>query len=186
MPADRCPGRGAARCALLPPPRVVRPRDPLRPPRHRAVRSDRRGRGLGRSTPPREDAVAVLDAVGSERAAVVAWRRVVSDRDRARGGRRRPDRRARARQPLRAASPRPRATRTALRPSSSRASSDDNPDPNTQWILEGADDLDLFAPSMARDDAAFRDWWIQHASRRAASPANARAYLALTVARRRA
>ena len=48
---------------------------------------------------------------------------VVSDRDRARGGRRRPDRRVRARQSVRRGFPRPRATRKALRPTSSRASS---------------------------------------------------------------
>ena len=54
----------------------------------------------------------------------------------------------------------------------------DNPDPETRWNLEGDDDVALFAPSLANDDR-FREW-VTRASRRGASPGSARAYLELT------
>ena len=53
----------------------------------------------------------------------------------------------------------------------------ENPDPDAQWNFEGSDDLKLFAPSMA-NNTRFREW-IQRASRRAASPASAQAYLTM-------
>jgi class 3 adenylate cyclase len=54
----------------------------------------------------------------------------------------------------------------------------DNPDPGTQWTMDGLDDVTLFAPSMA-GDLRFRDW-LQRASRRGASPANARDFMVMT------
>jgi class 3 adenylate cyclase len=54
----------------------------------------------------------------------------------------------------------------------------DNPDPDRHWDLDGVDDLTLLAPSMA-DDPRFREWLLR-ASARAASPATARAYLDMT------
>jgi class 3 adenylate cyclase len=54
----------------------------------------------------------------------------------------------------------------------------ENPDPEAQWNAEGVDDVNLFAPSMA-GDLRFREW-LQRASRRGASPANAREFLTMT------
>jgi class 3 adenylate cyclase len=55
---------------------------------------------------------------------------------------------------------------------------DQNMDPDESWSQAGADDLELIAPSM-RDDAQFRAWWMR-ASARGASPASARAIVAMT------
>ncbi len=54
----------------------------------------------------------------------------------------------------------------------------DNPDPDAEWNIEGADDLRLFAPTLA-GDTRFRDW-VQRSSRRGASPSSARSFLVLT------
>jgi class 3 adenylate cyclase len=54
----------------------------------------------------------------------------------------------------------------------------DNPDPDAEWDLEGSDDIELLAPSMA-GDPHFREW-LTEASRRSASPATARTYLTMT------
>jgi class 3 adenylate cyclase len=146
-------------------------------------------RGIGQSDPyeadaartvvaAAEDAVAVLDAVGSEHAAVVAWGASCPIAiELAAGAGDRID-------ALVLGNPYARLPATegypeGVAPDLVEGFLRDNPDPDTQWSLEGDDDLDLFAPSMARD-VRFREW-IQRASRRAASPANARAYLALTV-----
>jgi class 3 adenylate cyclase len=146
-------------------------------------------RGLGQSDPyeadaPRtvaaaaDDALAILDAVGSDQAAVVVW-----------GAASPIAIELAARAPHRVSAlvlGNPYARLTAAEDYPEGVASElvegflrDNPDPETEWSLEGSGDVELFAPSMARD-VRFRDW-IQRASRRAASPANARAYLALTV-----
>jgi class 3 adenylate cyclase len=51
-------------------------------------------------------------------------------------------------------------------------------DPNQSWDVGGSDDVALIAPSL-QHDAGFRDWWVR-SSRRAASPATARAMLNLS------
>jgi class 3 adenylate cyclase len=146
-------------------------------------------RGIGQSDPyepdaPRTiaaaaaDAVAILDAVGSERVAVVSWG--ASAPIAIELAAQAPDRV----DSLVLGNPYARLPATdgypeGVAPGLVEGFLRDNPDPDTQWSLEGSDDLDLFAPSMARD-VRFREW-IQRASRRAASPANARAYLTLTV-----
>lgn len=53
-----------------------------------------------------------------------------------------------------------------------------NADPDQQWEVDGADDIELLVPSLAHDEA-FRDW-LARASRRGASPATARAVLEVT------
>jgi class 3 adenylate cyclase len=55
---------------------------------------------------------------------------------------------------------------------------DENIDPDVSWEIDGDDDLALIAPSL-RHDHRFREWWTR-ASRRGASPASARAMLAMT------
>ena len=126
-----------------------------------------------------DDAIVVLDNVGSEQAAVVAWRR---ERGRSRSRSR-------------------RGSRTGCRRSFSV---------NAYARMTAADDYpDGFPPELDRevrlderrsgsavdcrrlrrrravrcrawqDDARFREW-LRHASRRGASPANARDYLAMT------
>lgn len=57
-----------------------------------------------------------------------------------------------------------------------------NTDPDEQWTLDGADELDdvaLIVPSL-KDDVGFREWWTR-ASRRGASPATARAIVGRNV-----
>jgi class 3 adenylate cyclase len=53
-----------------------------------------------------------------------------------------------------------------------------NADPDAQWEVDGSDDVDLLVPSLA-GDATFREWFAR-ASRRGASPATARAVLDVT------
>jgi class 3 adenylate cyclase len=151
----------------------------------RLVRQDIRGIGLSDPIDPErgltvesyaDDAVAVLDALGIEQAAVVAeagagmagieltanhpgrvsslilvngYACIVRDDDNPHGHPR-------------------RFLETFL---------DVNIDPDATWDVGGDDDLAFIAPSL-RHDERFRDWWGR-ASRRAASPANARAMLAM-------
>ena len=51
----------------------------------------------------------------------------------------------------------------------------ENVDPQQTWTAEGSDDVGLIAPSL-RDDASFRAWWVR-ASQHGAGPRNARALL---------
>ena len=145
-------------------------------------------RGIGRSDPldsvhPNtvttavDDALAVLDAAGSERAAVVVW---------SGGGpigielaARHPDRVSAlvlgdtyAR--LAAADDYP----DGVTPEIIELFLRDNPDPDAEWSIGGSDDMMLFAPTMA-NNVRFRDW-MQRTSRRSASPASARSYLTMT------
>ncbi len=69
--------------------------------------------------------------------------------------------------------------RIGLRPELLDAFLRDNPDPDVEWTVDGEDDLDLTAPSM-RSDPRFVEWW-HRASRRGASPVRARQLLAMTV-----
>ncbi|HWS45590.1 MAG TPA: adenylate/guanylate cyclase domain-containing protein [Acidimicrobiia bacterium] len=57
----------------------------------------------------------------------------------------------------------------------------ENIDPDRKWVdpEAGADDVDLTAPSLARDDT-FRQWWVE-AGRKSASPATALALLGVVV-----
>jgi class 3 adenylate cyclase len=145
-------------------------------------------RGIGRSDPldPSEpnsieraaaDAVAVLDAAGTEKAAVVAWsgagaigvHLAVHHPDRVSAlvlG----DTFAR----LKDAPDYPEGIPAEIVDSFVR----DNPDPDTDWDLDGSDDVELLAPSMA-NDPYFREW-LTEASRRSASPVTARTYLTMT------
>ena len=55
---------------------------------------------------------------------------------------------------------------------------DQNINPDTEWTFEGNDDRVLMAPSL-RDDAAFGEWWAR-SSAQGASPATALAILRMT------
>ena len=145
-------------------------------------------RGIGRSDPldsahpntvttRSNDAVAVLDAAGSERAAVVVW---------SGGGpigiefaARYPERVSAlvlgdtyAR--LAAAADYP----DGVAPEIIELFVRDNPDPDVEWSVGGADDIVLFAPTLA-NNVRYREW-MQRTSRRSASPASARSYLTMT------
>jgi class 3 adenylate cyclase len=144
--------------------------------------------GIGRSDPldpDREntvaqaalDALAVLDAAGSERAAVVAWSGAgpISIE-------------------LAVRFPE-RVTALVLGDTYARLVVDDdypeglpaeliegflrdNVDPDAQWDVGGSDDVALLAPSLA-NDVRYRQW-MQRASNRSASPATARSFLTMT------
>jgi class 3 adenylate cyclase/pimeloyl-ACP methyl ester carboxylesterase len=53
-----------------------------------------------------------------------------------------------------------------------------NVDPDAEWSLDGSDDRAVIAPSL-KDDLAFGEWWTR-SSRRGASPATALAMLRMT------
>jgi class 3 adenylate cyclase len=55
----------------------------------------------------------------------------------------------------------------------------DNTDPDTEWTFNESDDVDLLVATLSHD-TPFREWWAR-ASRRSASPATARAILTATV-----
>jgi class 3 adenylate cyclase/pimeloyl-ACP methyl ester carboxylesterase len=149
----------------------------------RVIHFDPRGIGLSDPLDPSEpytaavaaaDALAVLDAAGSDRAAVVAWSGAGP-----------------IALELAAAHPErvsalvlgdtyARLTATGGYPEG--VDSDviesflrDNPDPSATWSLDGSDDVALLAPSL-QDDLRFREWLLR-ASGRSASPSSARAYL---------
>jgi class 3 adenylate cyclase len=122
------------------------------------------------------DAIAVLDAAGSEHAALVAWSGSGSIAIE-----------VAARYPERVTSLVLGDTYARLARADDYAAGlpvetlesfvRDNPDPDTEWSIGGADDIALLAPSM-RNDLRFREW-IQRATTRGASPATARAYLTM-------
>jgi pimeloyl-ACP methyl ester carboxylesterase len=153
----------------------------------RVIRFD--WRGVGSSDPPEStavheiadmaaDALAVLDAAGSERAVVLAETgggvvglQLAVDA---------PERVA----SLVLASCYARLARAddyriGLRPELLDAFLRDNPNPDVEWTVGGEGDLGLTAPSL-RSDPRFVEWW-HRASRRGASPVRARQLLAMTV-----
>src|SRR5262249_23658817 len=124
------------------------------------------------------DMLAVLDAVGSERVAVVAEAGLGA-----------------AAVVLAATHP-DRVQALVLVNSSARFLADDDypigmsqefvasfvndlTDPDEDWKVDEADDLALMVPTLA-NDLHFREWWVR-ASRRSASPASARALMAAEV-----
>ena len=133
--------------------------------------------GRTRSPRPRADALAVLDAAGSERAAIVAWSGAGPIA-------------------IELTVQRPeRVSALVLGDSFARIVADDdypeglpaeliegflrdNPDPDSHWEISGADDVALLAPTLS-GDVRYREW-MQRASNRSASPSNARAYLTMT------
>ena len=153
----------------------------------RVIRFD--WRGVGSSDPPEStavheiadmaaDALAVLDAVGTERvvvlaetgAGVVGLQLAVDAPERVAS--------------LVLASCYARLARAddyriGLRPELLDAFLRDNPNPDVEWTVGGEDDLGLTAPSL-RSDPRFVEWW-HRASRRGASPVRARQLLAMTV-----
>lgn len=151
----------------------------------RLIRYDVRGVGtsdpLEAGTPPTversaRDAVAVLDAVGSERAVIVgeaagglvAMQLAVD----------RPDRVAQlALINSYACLVRKDDYRFGFPEAMVNAFLAENTDPERDWQAGGADDVAWIAPSLA-NDRAFRDWWAR-ASQRGAGPATARAILAM-------
>ena len=172
---DRRARRGAARRPLLPPARVVRARDPLRPARRRPV-------GPARSRP----------AEHGRRGGAAT--RSPSSMPPARNGSRSLRGRARVRSPsssrcsvpnvcLRSCSATPYARLVAdddypegLPAELIEGFLRDNPDPDSQWEIDGADDVALLAPSLERRRALPRvDATRPRTGARARR--NARAYL---------
>ncbi|MET1002958.1 MAG: adenylate/guanylate cyclase domain-containing protein [Acidimicrobiia bacterium] len=153
----------------------------------RVIRFDWRGVGL--SDPPENsephtvgdmatDALAVLDAAGSTRVAilaetgagVVALELAASEPDRV-------DSLVFANCYARLA--RDDDYRVGVRAELLEGFLRDNSDPDVAWTAAGQDDLSLIAPSL-RNDTRFLEWWSR-AGRRGASPIRARQLLAMTV-----
>jgi class 3 adenylate cyclase len=151
----------------------------------RVIHFDPRGIGLSDPIDPTRpytaaeaaaDAVAVLDAAASERAALVAWsgsgciaiETTVAHPHRVSA--------------LVLGDTFARLARSddypeGVPPETLEAFLRDNPDPEAEWNLDGVDDVALLAPSM-QHDPGFREW-LRRASNRGASPATARAYLTM-------